>query len=94
MQDRPLPEVGSEIVLFVGVGDESVVGGHHGDVEVDEVAKERGFVGAGVPGGNWMVLAAWCKEEIAMAKAYVFRSSETRRSNAYRRPEDGSPSHR
>ena len=52
VQDRPLPEVRSEIILFVGVGDEGIVRGHHGNVEVDEVAKERGFVGTGVTSGN------------------------------------------
>ena len=51
VQEGPLPEVGSEIVLLVGVGHESVVGRHHGHVEVDEVAEERGFVGARVTGG-------------------------------------------
>ncbi len=51
VQEGPLPEVGGEVVLLVGVGDEGVVGGHHGDVEVHEVAEEGRFVGPGVAGG-------------------------------------------
>lgn len=53
VQDRPLPELGGEVVLFVGIGDESVVGGHHRNIEVEEVPEERGFVGARIAGGDW-----------------------------------------
>ena len=56
VQERPLPGFRGEVVLFVWVGDEGVVGGHHGYVEVHEVAQEGGFVGAGVAGGDWGML--------------------------------------
>ena len=51
VEDRPLPELRGEVVLLVGIGDEGVVGGHHGNVEVEEVSEERGFVGAWVTCG-------------------------------------------
>ena len=54
MQDGPLPELGGEVVLLVRVRDEGVVGGHHGDVEVDEVVEEGRLVGAGVASGDCM----------------------------------------
>jgi hypothetical protein len=41
IKDGPLPELGGEIVLLVRIGDKGVIGGHHGDVEMDKVAKER-----------------------------------------------------
>ena len=44
MENGPLPESRSKVVLLVGVGDEGVVGGHHGDIEVDEVLEERRLV--------------------------------------------------
>lgn len=48
----PLPWLGGEIILLVWVGDESVVGSHHGDVEVDKVAEEGRFVCTWSAGGN------------------------------------------
>jgi len=44
VQERPLPWLGGEIILLVGVRDKSVVGGHHSDVKVDEVAEEGRLV--------------------------------------------------
>lgn len=44
VQPWPLGGKGGEDVFLVGVGDEGVVGGHHGDVQVPEVAEERRFV--------------------------------------------------
>ena len=44
VKERPLPELRGEIVLFVGVGDEGVVGSHHCDVEMEEVPEEGRFV--------------------------------------------------
>lgn len=38
VQDRPLPELRSEVILFVGIRHQGVVGRHHGHVEVHEVA--------------------------------------------------------
>ena len=35
---RPLPELGSEVILFVGIRHQCVVGSHHGYVEMHEVA--------------------------------------------------------
>jgi hypothetical protein len=37
VEDWPFPEFGGEVILLVGVRNKSVVGGHHGDVEMDEV---------------------------------------------------------
>ena len=48
-----MPGFGGEVVLFVGVWDEGVVGCHHGYVQVHEVAEEWGFVGAWVAGRDW-----------------------------------------
>lgn len=44
MQDRPLPPLGGKVVLLIGVGDQSVVGGHHRDIEMDEVVEEGRLV--------------------------------------------------
>lgn len=44
MEDRPLPELRSEVVLFVWVWDKGVVGGHHGHVKVYEIAEKWGFI--------------------------------------------------
>ncbi len=52
VENGPLPEVGSEVILLVRVRNESVVGGHHCDVEVEKVADEGGFVGPWITGGN------------------------------------------
>ena len=60
VEDGPLPGFGGQVVLFVGVGDEGVVGGHHGDVQVHEVAQEGRFVGAWVSGGDWKELVSSC----------------------------------
>ena len=53
VQDWPLPELRGEVILFVGVRDEGVVRGHHGDVQVDEVAEEGGFVLAWITCRNY-----------------------------------------
>lgn len=53
VEDWPLPELRGEVVLFVGIGDESIVGGHHRDVEVEEVPEERRSVGARIACGDW-----------------------------------------
>ena len=44
VEKRPLPWLGGKVILLVGVGDKGVVGGHHGDVKVDEVAEEGRLV--------------------------------------------------
>ena len=56
VEKGPLPEGGSEIILLVGVWYERVVGSHHGDVEVDEVAEEGRLVRARVASGDCSVL--------------------------------------
>ncbi len=53
VEDGPLPEVRGQVVLFVRVRDQGVVGRHHGHVEVQEVADEGRFVGSGVAGRDW-----------------------------------------
>lgn len=40
MEDRPLPPLGGKVILLVRVGDQSVVGGHHGNVQVNKVVEE------------------------------------------------------
>lgn len=47
VQKWPLPWLGGKVVLLVWVWDQSVVGRHHGDVEVDEVTPE------------WRLVRAW-----------------------------------
>jgi hypothetical protein len=56
VQERPLPRLGGEVILLVGVGNEGVVRGHHGDVEVDKVAEEGRLVRARVACGDCSVL--------------------------------------
>jgi hypothetical protein len=56
VQERPLPRLGGEVILLVGVGNEGVVRGHHGDVQVNEVAKEGRLVRARVACGDCSVL--------------------------------------
>lgn len=44
IKKRPLPWRRGQIVLLVWVGHQSVVGCHHGDIEVNKVAPEGGLV--------------------------------------------------
>lgn len=48
MQDGPLPILRCEVILLIRIGDKSIVGGHHRDVQVNKVAEERGFVSADI----------------------------------------------
>lgn len=48
VQDWPLPEVRSQVILLIRVGNQGIVGGHHGHVQVDEVLQEGRLVGARV----------------------------------------------
>lgn len=50
IQDRPLPEMGCEVVLLVRVRNQGVVGSHHRDIEVHEITEERRFVRPRVTG--------------------------------------------
>ena len=52
IENRPLPELGGEVILFVWIRDEGVVGGHHGYIKMHKVAKEGRFVGARVASGD------------------------------------------
>jgi len=47
--------LGGEVVLLVWVGNEGVVGCHHGDVEVDEVLEEGRLVGSWVTRGKLLI---------------------------------------
>ena len=38
VKDRPLPELRGEVVLFIGIRHQGVVGCHHGYIEVHKVA--------------------------------------------------------
>lgn len=55
IEKRPLPRSRGKVVLLVRIRDKSVVRSHHGDVQVDEVTKERRFVGASVGSGKLLV---------------------------------------
>jgi hypothetical protein len=46
MQERPLPPLGSKVILLIRVRNQSVVGCHHGNVQVDEVMEEGRLVNA------------------------------------------------
>lgn len=48
VQDRPLPELRGKVILLIRIRHESVVGGCHCDVEMDEVLEEGRFVRIGV----------------------------------------------
>lgn len=56
VEEGPLPELGGEVVLLVGVRDEGVVRGHHGDVEMDKILEEWRLVRAGVTSGNYVTV--------------------------------------
>ena len=92
VQDGPLPELGGEIVLFIRIRDKGIVGGHHGDIQVGEIAHEGGFVGARIPSGYYAILSELFNEN-EKAESYASRSNETRRSNECRRPEVCYPLH-
>lgn len=55
VQNRPLPELGREVILLIRIGHERVIRRHHRDVEMDEVAQERRPVAARVAGGEFLV---------------------------------------
>ena len=48
MEERPLPELRGQIILLVRVRNQCVVGGHHGNVQVDKILEERRSVRVGV----------------------------------------------
>jgi hypothetical protein len=48
VQNGPLPELRGEIILLVGIRNQSVVGCHHGNVQVDEILQERRSVCSGI----------------------------------------------
>lgn len=57
VKERPLPPLGGKVILLVRVGDQSVVGGHHSDVQVDEVMEEWGLVNTSLGGRDYIKLA-------------------------------------
>ena len=77
VEDRPLPELRGEVVLLVRIGDERVVGGHHGDVEVEEVSEEGGFVGAWVPCGYYELLVLEFWKYQSRASRFSFQCDST-----------------
>lgn len=50
IKDRPLPRAGGQVVLFVRVRDKGIVGGHHCDVQMDEILPERRLESPRIPG--------------------------------------------
>ena len=40
VKQMPLPEAGGEVVLLIRIGDQGVVGGHHGNIEMNEILEE------------------------------------------------------
>mgnify|MGYP005989195533 CR=1 FL=1 len=55
VKDGPLPPLGGQVVLLIGIRNQGVVGGHHGNVQVDEVVEERRLVDTRVAGGQLVV---------------------------------------
>lgn len=54
VENGPLPPLRGQVVLLIGIGHKGVVGGHHGNVEVDEVVEEGRLVRARVARGNYI----------------------------------------
>jgi hypothetical protein len=52
VQNWPLPELRGEVILLVRIRDQSVVGGHHRNIQMDEILEERRFVRSSISGGN------------------------------------------
>ena len=52
VKERPLPPLGSKVILLIGIGNQSVVRCHHSDVQVDEVMEERRLVHASLSRRN------------------------------------------
>lgn len=48
VEDGPLPPLGGQVVLLVGIRHKGVVGCHHSHVEMDEVVNERRLVNIGI----------------------------------------------
>lgn len=57
MKKRPFPELGSEIILLVRVWDKSIVGGHHGNIQMNEILQEWRLIGSSIGGGYYNMLA-------------------------------------
>jgi len=52
VEEGPLPPLGGKVILLVWIWDQGIVGGHHGNIEMDEILKERRSVGTRVAGRN------------------------------------------
>lgn len=48
VENWPLPELGSQVILLVGIRDQCIIRSHHGHIQVNEIFQEGGLVGAGV----------------------------------------------
>ena len=53
IQDGPLPELRGKIVLLVRVGNQCIVGRHHGHVEMEEISEEGRFVRSWISGRHY-----------------------------------------
>lgn len=48
VKNRPLPPLRGKVILLVRIGNQSIVGGHHCDIEMNEIVDERRLVLAGL----------------------------------------------
>jgi hypothetical protein len=56
VENRPLPELRSQIVLLVWIWDKGIVRGHHSHVQMNEILEERRLVGSSIGRGYCDVL--------------------------------------
>lgn len=55
VEEGPLPVLRCEVVLLIRIRDECVVRGHHGNVQMDEIAEEWRLVGTNIGRGELVV---------------------------------------
>lgn len=101
VEEWPVEWLGSENVFLIRVGDESIVGCPHGDVEVDKVPPEGRFVQFGVTRGHYNGISRYATTLVIFfyffflkkkkENTYIVRSSETRRSSTCANPLGCSP---
>ena len=80
MEQGPLPPLRSKVILLVWVRNKGIVGSHHSNIEMDEIAKERRLVRPWVSRRHCRLLLA---DILLFMKlmAYAYHSSGSRRSN-------------
>lgn len=98
VEEWPVEWLGSENVFLVRVGDESIVGCPHGNVEVDKVPPEGRFVQFGVTRGHYNGISRYAATLVIFfflkknkENTYIARSSETRHSSTCANPLGCSP---